>query len=121
MADYEKTENTMLMGASVKTDTTEKDKKADLPEAKTNGVVTKKHSTTVSASANTITKKPNDYKPGDIVSWSLSGGLTHIGIVVDKKSIDNKRNLIVHNIGSGQVIEDCLFDFKITGHYSYKN
>ncbi|MGB0925176.1 MAG: DeoR family transcriptional regulator [Minisyncoccia bacterium] len=59
MADYEKTENTMLMGASVKTDTTEKDKKADLPEAKTNGVVTKKHSTTVSASANTITKKPN--------------------------------------------------------------
>ena len=68
-----------------------------------------------------ITKKPNDYKPGDIVSWSLSGGLTHIGIVVDKKSIDNKRNLIVHNIGSGQVIEDCLFDFKITGHYSYKN
>ena len=67
-----------------------------------------------------ITKNPNDYKPGDIVSWSLSGGLTHIGIVVDKKSIDNKRNLIVHNIGSGQVIEDCLFDFKITGHYTYK-
>ena len=62
-----------------------------------------------------------DYKPGDIVSWSLSGGLTHIGIVINKKSTDNKRYLIVHNIGAGQVIEDCLFDFKIIGHYRYKN
>ncbi|MDY8137893.1 DUF1287 domain-containing protein [Aquimarina sp. 2201CG5-10] len=67
-----------------------------------------------------ITKNPNDYKPGDIVSWSLGGGLTHIGIVVDKKSEDKKRNLIVHNIGGGQVIEDCLFMYKIIGHYRYE-
>ena len=60
------------------------------------------------------------YLPGDIVCWSLGGAITHIGIVVDKKSNDGKRNLIVHNIGNGQVLEDCLFDFKIIGHYRYK-
>lgn len=68
-----------------------------------------------------ITKNPEDYKSGDIVCWNLGGAITHIGIVVDKKSSDNKRNLIVHNIGSGQVLEDCLFSFKIIGHYRYKN
>lgn len=67
-----------------------------------------------------ITWNPKDYLPGDVVSWNLSGALTHIGIVTDKKSTDGKRNLIVHNIGRGQVLEDCLFDFKIIGHYRYK-
>ena len=67
-----------------------------------------------------ISVKASDYLPGDIVCWNLSGGLTHIGIVVDKKSTDGKRNLIVHNIGAGQVLVDCLFDFKIIGHYRYK-
>ncbi|WP_439129632.1 DUF1287 domain-containing protein [Polaribacter sp.] len=66
-----------------------------------------------------ITKNPKDYKPGDVVCWNLGGAITHIGIVVDKKSKDNKRYLIVHNIGAGQVLEDCLFDFKIIGHYKY--
>lgn len=59
------------------------------------------------------------YVPGDIVTWLLPGNLTHIGIVVNKKSADGKRFLIVHNIGGGQVIEDCLFKFTITGHYQY--
>ena len=67
-----------------------------------------------------ITKDPEDYKPGDIVSWNLGGAVTHIGIVVDRRSKDGKRNMIVHNIGSGQVLEDCLFDYKIIGHYRYK-
>jgi len=67
-----------------------------------------------------ISRNPADYLPGDIVTWELSGGLTHIGIVVNKKSTDGKRYLIVHNIGAGQVLEDCLFSFKITGHYTYE-
>tara|TARA_R110001592_G_scaffold187646_3_gene432439 strand:- start:509 stop:1102 length:594 start_codon:yes stop_codon:yes gene_type:complete len=62
----------------------------------------------------------DDYLPGDIVCWNLGGGTTHIGLVVNKKSADEKRNLIVHNIGGGQVLADCLFDYKIIGHYSYK-
>ncbi|QXP54640.1 DUF1287 domain-containing protein [Cellulophaga sp. HaHa_2_95] len=67
-----------------------------------------------------ISDKPKDYLPGDIVCWNLGGATTHIGIVVDKKSTDGKRNLIVHNIGSGQVLADCLFDYKIIGHYRYE-
>ena len=64
-----------------------------------------------------ITNNPKDYKPGDVVSWKLQNGMTHIGIVIDRKSTDGKRPMIVHNIGAGQVIEDCPFSFKITGHF----
>jgi hypothetical protein len=67
-----------------------------------------------------ITKEAKDYLPGDIVCWNLGGGLTHIGMVSNKKSIDQKSYLIVHNIGRGQVLEDCLFKYKIIGHYRYK-
>lgn len=67
-----------------------------------------------------ITKNAMDYIPGDVVCWNLGGAITHIGIVVKKKSKDGKRYLIVHNIGAGQVLEDCLFNFKINGHYRYK-
>jgi uncharacterized protein YijF (DUF1287 family) len=66
-----------------------------------------------------ISNNPKDYLPGDIVCWNLGGTVTHIGIVVKKKSADNQRHLIVHNIGGGQVIEDCLFNYKIIGHYRY--
>lgn len=67
-----------------------------------------------------VTQNPKDYKPGDIVTWMLPNDLPHIGIVVHKKSKDRKRYLVVHNIGSGQVAEDILFNFNITGHYSYR-
>lgn len=67
-----------------------------------------------------ITNKPSDYTPGDIVCWNLGGATTHIGIVIDQRSSDDRRYLIVHNIGAGQVIQDCLFDYKIIGHYRYK-
>ena len=67
-----------------------------------------------------ISKEPDDYKAGDIVCWDLGKGITHIGIVINKKSTGNKRNLIVHNIGAGQVVEDCLFSYTIIGHYRYK-
>ncbi|MDR0799168.1 MAG: DUF1287 domain-containing protein [Dysgonamonadaceae bacterium] len=61
-----------------------------------------------------------DYAPGDIVCWDLGKGIRHIGIVVNKKSADKQRYLIVHNIGGGQVMEDCLFRFMVIGHYRYK-
>lgn len=66
-----------------------------------------------------ITPDPKDYESGDIVCWDLGGGITHIGIVVDRKSEDGKSNRVVHNIGDGQVLADCLFDYKIIGHYYY--
>lgn len=67
----------------------------------------------------TISNKASDYIPGDIVAWDLGKGLTHIGLVINQKSTDGKRYLIVHNIGYGQEISDCLFSFKIIGHYTY--
>lgn len=68
-----------------------------------------------------FTNKPEDYQPGDIVCWELDNGMTHIGIMVNKKSSISNRYQIVHNIGAGQVLEDCLFQFKIIGHYRYHN
>ncbi|MDL5045995.1 DUF1287 domain-containing protein [Oscillatoria amoena NRMC-F 0135] len=67
-----------------------------------------------------ISKNPDDYQVGDIITWNLPGNLPHIGIVVNRKSSDGKRNLIVHNIGNGQEMTDCLFQYTITGHYRYK-
>ena len=64
-------------------------------------------------------KDAGDYLPGDIVCWNLGGGVTHIGIVVNRRSSDGLRTMIVHNIGRGQVMEDCLFDFRIIGHYRF--
>jgi uncharacterized protein YijF (DUF1287 family) len=66
-----------------------------------------------------ITTNSKDYLPGDIVCWNLGGAITHIGIVVKQKSSDGQRYMIMHNIGGGQVIEDCLFNYKIIGHYTY--
>lgn len=66
-----------------------------------------------------VSASGKDYKAGDLVTWMVSGNLPHIGIVVDKKSADGERPLIVHNIGAGPKLEDMLFDYKITGHYRY--
>ncbi len=66
-----------------------------------------------------ISTKKGDYSPGDIVTWDLGRGVVHIGIVVHQKSFLGTP-LVVHNYGRGQVCEDILFEFKITGHYRYK-
>lgn len=68
-----------------------------------------------------ISDKAEDYIVGDIVTWDLGGGITHIGIVTDRMSADKKRPLIIHNIGQGQVLQDCLFSYKVTGHYTYRS
>ncbi len=68
----------------------------------------------------TISNKPEDYLPGDVVCWNLGGSVTHIGLVSNKKSSDNTRPLIIHNIGAGQVLEDCLFNYTIIGHYRFR-
>lgn len=66
-------------------------------------------------------QNPDDYQPGDVVCWDLNGrGMPHIGIVSRRRSRDGRRPLIVHNIGGGQVLADCLFEFTIIGHYRYK-
>ncbi|KDN55384.1 DUF1287 domain-containing protein [Flavobacterium seoulense] len=67
-----------------------------------------------------VSKNANDYKTGEIVTWMINEKLPHIGIITNKKSADGKRNLIVHNIGGGQILEDCLFKYEIVGHFKYE-
>ena len=66
-----------------------------------------------------VSKNASDYKTGEMVTWMIGGKLPHIGIVTHKKS-SNGNPMIVHNVGGGQVSEDCLFSWKIVGHYSFK-
>ncbi len=63
-----------------------------------------------------ITTAPADYQPGDVVTWNLGGGTTHIGVVSDAKNAAGCP-LVIHNIGQGAREEDTLFAFKIIGHY----
>lgn len=67
-----------------------------------------------------VTQNAKDYKTGELVTWMINDKLPHIGIITNKKSSDGKRNLIVHNVGGGQVLEDCLFEYKIVGHFKYE-
>lgn len=66
-----------------------------------------------------VTSRGEDYLPGDLVTWDLGGGVPHIGILVDRKSPQGDRYMVVHNIGQGPKMEDVLFSWKITGHYRY--
>ncbi len=75
----------------------------------------KRHGTTLD-----ITNNPQDYQPGDLVTWRLDNNLPHIGIVSDVKSKSNSnRYQIIHNIGWGPNQDDMLFDYKIVGHFRY--
>ncbi len=68
-----------------------------------------------------VSSQATDYRYGDIVCWQLQSGQTHIGMIVHQKSPgDENRYQVVHNIGAGQVLADCLFNYKIIGHYRYK-
>jgi uncharacterized protein YijF (DUF1287 family) len=66
-----------------------------------------------------VTRDPQQYKSGDLVTWMLPGNLPHIGIVTNQHTPDGKRPLIVHNIGQGPRVEDMLFAYPITGHYRF--
>jgi uncharacterized protein len=57
-----------------------------------------------------------DFSAGDVVAWDLGGGITHIGIVSDRRT-KTGTPLVLHNIGRGAQEEDVLFAWTITGHY----
>lgn len=60
-----------------------------------------------------------DYKPGDIVVWSLANAEQHIGIVVPAPENHPGEMWVVHNMGKGVKWENVLFDFKIEAHFRY--
>ncbi|WP_185815267.1 MULTISPECIES: DUF1287 domain-containing protein [unclassified Xanthomonas] len=66
-----------------------------------------------------ISDRAVDYRPGDLVTWRLAGGLPHIGIVSDRHAPSSDRLLILHNIGAGTAEDDILFAYKIVGHFRY--
>jgi uncharacterized protein len=66
-----------------------------------------------------VSSQMDDYSPGDLVTWDLGGNVPHIGTVVDRRSPQTGRYMLVHNIGQGPKMEDVLFNWKITGHYRY--
>jgi hypothetical protein len=66
------------------------------------------------------TNDPADYRPGDLVTWRLTGtGLPHIGIVTDRHSPLTGHPVIAHNIGRGPALDDMLFDYPINGHFRF--
>jgi uncharacterized protein YijF (DUF1287 family) len=65
-----------------------------------------------------VTARPEDYSPGNLVTWDLGGNVPHIGIVVDQRACSG-RYMVVHNIGQGPHMEDDLFSWRVTGHYRY--
>ncbi|MGE9269760.1 MAG: DUF1287 domain-containing protein, partial [Verrucomicrobiales bacterium] len=65
-------------------------------------------------------KNPEEYLPGDVVTWRLAEGNSHIGIVVPGPGEHRNKPWVVHNMGKGPIWEDCLRSFKITGHYRYE-
>ena len=67
-----------------------------------------------------MSSDPVDYRTGDLVTWIVGRNLPHIGIVVDRRSPDGQRPMIVHNIGAGPELEDILFAYPMTGHYRYE-
>lgn len=64
------------------------------------------------------TGRASDYRPGDLVTWRLPGGLPHIGIVSDRPVRDGSgRRLVVHNQGAGARVEDVLLAWRPVGHF----
>jgi len=57
------------------------------------------------------------WKPGDIVCWKLDGRLDHTGIISDVKG-KSGLPMVIHNLGR-TAQEDCLNNWKITGHFRY--
>lgn len=62
---------------------------------------------------------PQEYQPGDLVTWLLPGNLPHIGVVTQLRDAVSGNPLIAHNIGAGPLLEDALWAHPITGHYRY--
>lgn len=61
----------------------------------------------------------SDPQPGDLITWRLSGGEPHIGVVVDRRDPKTGNLMIVHNLGAGVRAEDLLDFAAPHGHYRF--
>jgi uncharacterized protein YijF (DUF1287 family) len=62
-----------------------------------------------------------DYKPGDVVVWSLpnANAESHIGIIVPGPGEHSGEAWVVHNMGAGVKWENVLFYYDIQGHFRF--
>jgi len=65
-----------------------------------------------------VTNRPEDYRPGDLVTCMLPGNRPHIMLVVPAPD-GGPRPWVVQNIGEGPQLEDGLFEYPTTGHYRW--
>jgi hypothetical protein len=63
------------------------------------------------------TRNAADYRPGDIVIWSLANAEKHIGIVVPGPGERAGEAWVVHHREGGVKWEDVLFDYNIDAHF----
>ncbi len=68
------------------------------------------------ASVLPISRAAADYAPCDIVAWDLGGGVTHIGVVTDKRTGDRRQ--VAHHLSGSPLEEDVLFEWRIIGHFA---
>jgi uncharacterized protein len=68
----------------------------------------------------TSSRNANEYRPGDIVVWSLpTTSEVHIGIVVPGPGNRANEAWVVDNMGAGVKWENILFDYHIERHFRY--
>ncbi|MES2657109.1 MAG: DUF1287 domain-containing protein [Verrucomicrobiota bacterium] len=69
----------------------------------------------------TLTPSRNaaEYRPGDIVVWSLANADAHIGIIVPGPGDRAHEAWVVHNMGAGVKWENVLFDYPVQRHFRY--
>lgn len=63
-----------------------------------------------------LTHKAENFQAGDLVTCTVPPHLPHIMIVSNRKNSMGVP-LVIHNIGRGAQEQDCLFTYKLTGHY----
>lgn len=57
------------------------------------------------------------WEPGDIVYWKLTFGADHCGVISNDLNREGLP-LVIHNLGGARQ-EDCLTQWRITGHFRY--
>lgn len=67
----------------------------------------------------TPSHNPADYRPGDIVIWSLANADQHVGIIVPGPGNRTCETWVVHHMGTNIKWENVLFDYKIDAHFRY--
>jgi hypothetical protein len=66
-----------------------------------------------------VSQDAANYLPGDLVTCTVPPHLPHIMIVVPAPD-GSPTPWVVHNIGRGPRLENCLFTYPLTGHYRWR-